>query len=95
MKPVMRETYRGIVDTVGKETVTVIYEVDGSLIEQTYIRKQFLGGVLPKEGECIVAKILLCVHEPEPITPEEDKALEELDARTNKVRKPLTGPEEL
>ena len=91
MKPVMRETSTGIVDHVGNDTVTCIYEVEGDLVEQTYVRRQFLNKELPQPGDRIVAKILLCVDEappPEP-TPEELKKLEELDKKVKKVRKPL------
>lgn len=93
-KPVMRETYTGMVVSIGDETVTCLYEVDGKLIEQTYLHSQFIGGKPPEEGTSVVVKVLVCSYEPEPPSTEEIKKLEELDARIEKVRKPLTGPVE-
>lgn len=93
--PVMRETYQGQVVHVADETCVCVYNVDGRLIEQTYLKSQFINGKFPELGSCVEIKVLVCTYEPEPPTPEELKQLEELDAKIAKVRKPLTGPEEL
>ena len=44
----MWEAYRGEVVNVNGDTVLVQYDVNGSVIEQTYERSQFLGGRLPE-----------------------------------------------
>lgn len=87
MIPIMRETYEGVVDTVGKETVTVIYDVNGNLVEQTYEKSQFINRTFPKSGTCVKVRILLCEYEPpEPELPKDEK--------TETQRKPLIGPVE-
>lgn len=84
---IMNETYEGQVEYVGEDTVVVVYNVEGSLVEQTYLKKQFLDGKLPELGACL--RITVVVTEFEPELPPYD----EIEKPTN--RRPLTGPERL
>ena len=44
----LAQSYTGVVEDVHDDTVVVVYDVDGSIIEQTYVRSQFIGGRLPE-----------------------------------------------
>ncbi len=54
----MTETYRGVVANVHSDEVTVVYDVDGDILEHTYFKSQFCDGQLPKEGD----RLELTVH---------------------------------
>lgn len=88
MKTIMTEEYEGQVDHVGNDSVVVIYNVNGGLIEQTYLRSQFLDGKMPKLGTCVRVSVVVTEIEPKP--PKFDYEPIPLSYRT-----PLTGPEEL
>jgi len=47
----MFETYTGEVVRVHGDRVVVVYEVGEDLVEQTYVRGQFLDRQLPKKGD--------------------------------------------
>jgi hypothetical protein len=89
MKPIMRETYEGRVEHVGENTCVVMYDVNGSLVEQTYEKSQFISGEFPPEGTCVKIKVVLSEFEPEPLP-----ALTEEELNKPSHRKPLEGPVE-
>ncbi len=82
----MTETYEGQVDHVGENTAVVVYNVNGNLVEQTYVRSQFINGRLPEVGTCVRVSVVVTEFEPE-LPPDEP------EKPTN--RRPLTGPERL
>jgi hypothetical protein len=54
----MTESYRGVVVQVHCDEATVVYDVDGDILEHVYVRSQFSDGRLPAEGE----RLELVVH---------------------------------
>ena len=50
MKPVMQETYDGVVVDACGDTAIVIYDVGEDRVEQTYHQSQFIGKRLPAQG---------------------------------------------
>jgi len=71
----MFETYTGEVVRVHGDRVVVAYEVGDELVEQTYVRDQFLDGDLPKKG----ARLVVYVHVREVPPGEEAASSEEAD----------------
>ncbi len=49
----MFESYEGVVKYADDDQVIVVYEVDGELVEQNYVPKQFMAGKLPKVGDAL------------------------------------------
>jgi hypothetical protein len=85
----MHESYEGQVQHVGENTVVVLYNIDGQLVEQTYERKQFKDGKLPRPGTCVRVLVFVVEYEPKPPTANE---LESETSDKPSHRKPLTGP---
>ena len=55
----MTQRYEGIVEHVYEDQVVVVYDVDGSVIEHQYTRKQFVDQVLPKVGARLSVEIVV------------------------------------
>jgi hypothetical protein len=87
----MDESYEGQVQHVGENTAVVLYNVDGELVEQTYERKQFKDGRLPRVGACVKVVVFLIEYEPKPPSADE---VERATSDKPSHRKPLTGPVE-
>jgi hypothetical protein len=82
----INETYEGQVEHVSDNVAIVVYNVNGELIEQTYVKSQFIGNKFPEVGTCVRVSVVVTEFEPE-LPPDEP---EKPSHRT-----PLTGPEEL
>lgn len=77
---ILAESYNGVVEyKFRNDTITVVYEVNGSVVEQTYVRNQFLGG-LPEVG----TKLIVCVQ----ILSVESDESDEPDATDESVKEP-------
>lgn len=63
----MAETYEGQVIRRIDDEVCVAYEINSEKVEQVYGREQFVGGVLPNEGDLIHACTLLWKKPPVPL----------------------------
>ena len=87
----MHESYEGQVQHVGENTVVVVYNVEGELVEQTYEKKQFQDGKLPSRGTCL--KTIVCVVEHEPQSPADTESEIDTGDETSQ-RDTLTGPVE-
>lgn len=83
---IMTEEYEGQVDYVGENTVVVVYNVNGNLIEQTYAKEQFINNKLPEYGTCVRVSVTVTEFEPK---------IPEYNPRTITHRKPLNGPDQL
>lgn len=81
----IHESHEGRVEHVADNSVVVVYNVNGNVVEQTYERKQFLNGKLPKIGTCIRTSVVVVEYDP-PIPQDEPGQ----DKPTS--RKPLEGP---
>ena len=57
----MTQSYQGEVVQVSEDRVVVVFQVEGDLVEQTYDRKQFLDGELPKNGDCLAAYVHVAI----------------------------------
>ena len=75
----MTESYEGVVEDKYDNTVVVVYEVNGRIIEQTYERGQFLDGRLPDVGTRLVAYVHLASIRDESVEPGNGK--EEIETR--------------
>jgi hypothetical protein len=87
----MHETYEGQVEHVGENTVVVVYNVNGELVEHTYEKKQFQNGKLPTLGTCLKTFVYVVEQEPKPPT---DTESESATGDEPSHREPLTGPVE-
>lgn len=61
----LAESYEGEVIHVSDDSVVVVFDVRGDLIEQTYVREQFLDGQLPEKGDRLAAYIHIAKLPPE------------------------------
>ena len=85
------EMYEGVVADLNGDRVVVVYDVDGSVVEQTYERSQFLEGRLPEVDTELVAYVVVAEIEPRAAEPEPEED-EHRDEHTSSQRKPLTDP---
>ncbi len=87
----MVETYEGVVEHVHGDTVVVVYDVSGKIIEQTYERNQFLEGRLPEVDTPLVVYVTVAQTEP-PTGVFENMEDGHRDEQFVSRRRPLTGP---
>jgi hypothetical protein len=89
----MIESYEGQVVSVQGDEVVVVYEVNEDLVEQTYVRQQFIGEELPQVGQRLAA--VVSVAQIEPQAPDASTREDELgeDEAGDKPRDPITGPD--
>ncbi len=87
----MNESYEGQVVSVDGDEVVVVYEISDDLVEQTYQRDQFIGGLLPEVGQRLATVVTVAVLEPK--SPEDTDPEEGLgDDATDNPRDRITGP---
>jgi hypothetical protein len=86
----MWESYRGAVVDVHGDTVLVQYDVNGSVIEQTYERSQFLAGRLPSVGDELEVHVI--VADARPLAADPDPEEEHSDDLSSPRRQPLSEP---
>ena len=65
MKPILRTTLNGLVESVKDGKVTVLFELGLDILQQDYPADQF--DQLPKPGDKVVAKVLLGLDVEEPV----------------------------
>jgi hypothetical protein len=88
----MSESYEGRVISVEGDHVVVVYEVKDDILEQTYLREQFIGHRLPEVGQRLTTVVSVAVTETE--TPEETGQEDGIgDEADNGPRDPITGPD--
>src|SRR5262249_22548073 len=63
----MSESHEGVVEDSHGDTVVVVYDVQGDIIEQTYVRSQFIGGRLPEIDTRLVAYVHVVEVDPETV----------------------------
>jgi len=71
----MHESYEGVVKDAWEDGVLVVYEVGDELVEQTYLRSQFLDGELPKLGDRLAVYVHVAKLPPAEEKPPPDDAL--------------------
>lgn len=89
----LSECYEGVVEDAAGDTVTVVYEVNGDIVEQTYESSQFCDHRLPDVGARLAVYVVVAEVQPKPI---QDIAEEPVnrDDSPRTFRKPLNGPTE-
>ena len=86
----MLQSYEGEVRDCQGDMITVIYKVEGDLVEQTYERSQFLDGRLPPLGTRLVAHVHVAEIKPVSAASFEESSLRDT---TDAARgSSLTGP---
>ncbi|GAC1464666.1 MAG: hypothetical protein NVSMB9_03590 [Isosphaeraceae bacterium] len=86
----MTESYEGVVEDVDGDTVLLVYDVDGKIVEQTYERSQFINGRLPDVGTRLIVYVNVAEVQLDPI----ESVAEEMEPRDEPAlgrRKPLSG----
>jgi len=81
----MAESYQGEVMHVSGDSVVVVFEIEGDLVEQTYNRKQFLDSRLPEKGDRLAAYVHIVI-----LPAKEEKNVDEITSShdVDKPRKP-------
>jgi hypothetical protein len=87
---IMSENYRGVVVDEQDDHVVVRYDVDDSVVEQTYERKQFIGQQLPAVDTHVRVRVTLVETLPPP-----PPDFSEIDESPESRRIPLAGPDQL
>jgi hypothetical protein len=87
----MAESYAGVVEDVHEDTVVVVYDVDGKIVEQTYLRSQFIDGWLPEVDTRLVVHVHVIEVDPEAVETDTGED-ERRDDDSGSRRKPLAGP---
>ena len=87
----MIEQYEGVVEHVQGDSVTVVFEIEGDVVEHEYERSQFIDGRLPEEGDRLSVYVHV-VHGPDQT--QDDAALDddELNEQDDYERRTITGP---
>lgn len=89
------QTYEGVVEEADDGHAVVVYEVDGGIVEQTYLKHQFQDQRLPKVGARLA--VYLTVVEVPQTSSQDHSEIEEMSSRDDFAtsgRKPLNGPVE-
>ena len=71
-RPRIMESHRGVVSEVLGNQVEITYETSAGPLKQIYNREQFVGGVIPNEGDNVEAKVTVTVVDHEPNVFEEE-----------------------
>jgi len=58
-KPLIVETYQGVVMHADEKSVTVIYNCEGEYLEHNYNKEQFISEELPKVGDKVIIRVIL------------------------------------
>ena len=65
MKTFLVDTYRGEVVHADNDSVVVVYDVDGDLVEHIYHREQFVDQKLPPLGTLVESRTVIVELPPE------------------------------